>query len=165
MARDRQGGQSGPQHQHTPAAPPSTLWDRMAAAGAAKTPADRTNLIGQIVSETAQSGDINPLMECLKDNRPAVQLGAICALVDPDLFPIYSVNAEHLGAVASSISPLMCSSDVAVQLAAAATVQYFFGMPMDDESIRLIREDLAKARANASIGQAIALSFVEDRLP
>jgi len=153
----------------TPPAAPVTLWDKLNAAGAAKTATDRSKLLDPIVAEVKLSGDINPLLESLRDGRPSTQLGAIAAIVDPDVWGIYYQNPEWKGAVASSVSPLLGSSDAGVQLVAAATIIYMLttggGAQIDTESIRLVKEDVAKARASASIGSGIVLSFVEDYLP
>ena len=171
MAANRGGGGSGGSpkgggaQQATPSAPPVTFWDRLAAAAAAKTPAERTNLIGAVVSETAQTGDLNQLIAVLRDTRPQAQIGTICALIDPDLYGLYANDPASRGAIASSISPLLASADMSVQLTAAATVQFLLEGMMDDESIRLIREDISKARANAGMALAIILSFAEDKLP
>lgn len=153
------GGQQGP------AAPATTVWDRLHDVGVTKTMAERLGKLGPIVAHAVQSQDINPLLDVLGDTRPPAQQAAIMALMNPETFGFYQGKPDWLGAVAARISNLLTAPDQMTQMVAATAVYYLLGWPMDDQSKGLIRQNAASARGSTSlpIGPALALSLIEDR--
>ena len=150
-----------PQQAQQPQQPPTTVWDRLNAAGSAKTPDERRKALEPVVKEVVEKGDINPLLQSLKDNRPSAQKAAVIALFYPEIKVLYWTNPEWRGIVAIAIKELFGASDSTVAMTAAGAVREL----IDDgqvsvDALQKIGPAIKEARTKASGEVSLFLSYI-----